>query len=185
MLKNLTYILIIASNLIVLSSCTKNLSNLYQNNKIEVYRMDNLENFKAIDSYSLFQKNGDLVFSIELKNNTGSTIHLDTDVRPFSIYHNDEQRLDAKPYPSFTTTVPKKIIDIKAGGSYTLDYILNKEYLFMDGTNDYQLVYIEHFYDVDTKKKVDPKFIKTINFTWEKLKDSNRGILISKDQYEQ
>ncbi|WP_367107370.1 hypothetical protein [uncultured Psychrobacter sp.] len=55
-----------------------------------------------------------------------------------------------------------------------------KEYLFMDGTNDYQLVYVGHFYDVDTKIKVDPKFIKTINFTWEKLKDSDKGILISK-----
>ncbi len=180
MLKNLTYIFIAASNFILLSSCTQNLSNLYQNDKIEVYRMDNLENFKVIDTYSLFQKNGDLIFSIELKNNTNNTIHLDTDVQPFSIYH-DEYLLDTKPYPSFTTTAPKKIVDIKKGDSYTLDYNLNKEYLFMDGTNEYQLVYIEHFYDIDTKKKVNPKFVKTIHFTWEKIKDSDKGTLISKD----
>lgn len=78
-----------------------------------------IENFKLIDSYSLFQKNGDLVFSIELKNITDSPIHFDTDVQPFSIYYNYEQRLDAKPYPSFTTTSLEKIVDIKKGGSYS------------------------------------------------------------------
>lgn len=142
----------------------------------------NVNNFKIIDSYSLFEKNGDLIFSINLKNNTNSTINFDTAVQPFSIYYNDEQIIKSKPYPSFTDTAPERIVNIKKGDIYTLDYILNDNYLFIDNENSYQLVYINHFYDINSNENIDSNSIKTINFSWKKSQESNKGTLTEKDR---
>lgn len=179
MLENLKWIFVIISSLLILSSCTDNLKGLHQSNTNKVSEM-NVNKFKIIDSYSLFEKNGDLIFSINLENNTNNTINFNTNVKPFSIYYNEEQILEAKPYPSFINTVPERIIDIRKGESYKLNYILNNEYFFIDDVKKYQLVYVNHFYDIDSNENIDSNYIKTINFDWEKIKDSNKGILTKK-----
>ena len=179
MLENLKWIFVIISSLLILSSCTDNLKGLHQINTNKVSEM-NVNKFKIIDSYSLFEKNGDLIFSINLENNTNNTINFNTNVKPFSIYYNEEQILEAKPYPSFINTVPERIIDIRKGESYKLNYILNNEYFFIDDVKKYQLVYVNHFYDIDSNENIDSNYIKTINFDWEKIKDSNKGILTKK-----
>lgn len=179
MLENLKWIFVIISSLLILSSCTNNLKGLHQSNTNKVSEM-NVNKFKIIDSYSLFEKNGDLIFSINLENNTNNTINFNTNVKPFSIYYNEEQILEAKPYPSFINTVPERIIDIRKGESYKLNYILNNEYFFIDDVKKYQLVYVNHFYDIDSNENIDSNYIKTINFDWKKIKDSNKGILTKK-----
>ena len=117
-----------------------------------------------------------MIFSINLKNNTNSTINFDTAVQPFSIYYNDEQIVESKPYPSFTDTAPERIVNIEKGGIYTLDYILNDDYLFIDNENSYQLVYINHFYDINSNENIDSNSIKTINFSWKKSQESKKAI---------
>lgn len=173
---NLNRTFLIVSSLIVLNSCTNSLNHLHKKNTTKVSEI-NIYEFKIIDNYSLFEKNGDLFFSINLKNNTNNTINFNTNVQPFSIYYNEQQLLEAKPYPSFINTVPERVIDIRKGESYKLDYILNNEYFFIDNVKEYQLVYINRFYDIYSNENIDPNYIKTINFNWEKLKDSNKGTL--------
>lgn len=181
MLENLKWVFVIISSIIILSSCTNNFKSLHQSDTKMVSEM-NMDNFKIIDSYSLFEENGDLIFSINLKNNTNSTINFDTTVQPFSIYYNDEQPLESKPYPSFTDTAPERIVNIKKDSSYTLNYILNNNYLFIDKENNYQLVYINHFYDINSNENIHPNSIKTISFSWKKSQESNKGILTEKDR---
>ncbi len=69
MLENLKWVFVIISSIIMLRSCTNNFKGLHQSDTKKVSEM-NMDNFKIIDSYSLFEENGDLIFSINLKNNT-------------------------------------------------------------------------------------------------------------------
>ena len=181
MLENLKWIFVIISSLLILSSCTNNLKGLHQSNTNKVPEMD-VNKFKIIDSYSLFEKNRDLILSINLKNNTNNTINFNTNVQPFSIYYNEGKILEAKPYPSFINTAPEIIINIKKGDSYKLDYVLNNEYFFIDNIKEYQLVYINHFYDIDSNKNINPKYIKTMKFNWEKSQGIHKGTLTKKDR---
>uniref|UniRef100_UPI001D11337D hypothetical protein n=1 Tax=Psychrobacter sp. Pi2-51 TaxID=2774132 RepID=UPI001D11337D len=64
----------------------------------------------------------------------------------------------------------------------TLNYILNNNYLFIDKENNYQLVYINHFYDINSNENIHPNSIKTISFSWKKSQESNKGILTEKDR---
>ena len=96
----------------------------------------NIDEFKIIDSYSLFEKNGDSFFSTNLKNNTNNTINLNTKVQPFSIYYNEQQLLEAKPYPNFINTEQETVINIRKGKNYNLNYVLKDVYFFIDNVKE-------------------------------------------------
>lgn len=140
-----------------------------------------LEKLKILDTISFYEKEGDLFFVVNLKNNTCETIAIDRTITPFAIYHEEEALEYKLPIVNYPDGRSNQYIYLQPNEDEDFEYWISREYQFMEGERDYILEYVDHFYDRNHIGIVNPKYLTEINFRWRKEKDSDRGQLISTD----
>ena len=152
-----------------------------ENNTIKYGETIMLEKLKIIDTLDFYEKEGDLFFVLNLKNNTDEIIKIDKSIKPFWI----QQDKDALRYklisPSYPDGVKDQYVYLKPRESEDFVYKVNEMYQFLEGELGYTLTYIDYLYDINNSSKIDPKYLTEINLRWRKEKDSDKGVLISTD----
>lgn len=149
-----------------------------KSNEIKSGEVVMLENLKAIDTYSFYEKDNDLFFKINLKNNTNESLEVDATIRPFGVYYNKEMLKSNMIIPSLALGTPPAIMTVKPNESRDFTYKISKDYHYKNGEHDYDLIYLYHFYDVDTNYKFD-NYLKTIKFRWYAEEGIDKGTLVS------
>lgn len=143
-----------------------------------------LDTRKIIDSYQLFEKDGDLFFILTLKNNTSEDIKINPTTTPFSIDYNFERIESSYLIPS-PRPVPEMIV-IAPSESHDLEFNISDEYDFREGRNTYDFVFAygkDYTYDelvrIGYKNVIKQDTI--FSFTWDKKPSSRKGELVSID----